>query len=58
VRSARGDVRDHVDSHESDHRLSDPFYRDVQLQSYLEIGLSREFRAAPFSTFSTASAQS
>ena len=45
MRSTRGDVRDHVDSHESDHRFSYPFYRDMQLQSYLEIGLSREFRS-------------
>jgi hypothetical protein len=55
VRPARGDERDHVDSHESDHRLCYPFYRAVQRQSYLEIGVRENFGAARFSTFSTVS---
>jgi hypothetical protein len=58
VRPPRGDVRDHVDSHEGDHRLSYPFYGAVQPQSYLEVRVRENFGAARFSTFSTVSAQS
>jgi hypothetical protein len=49
VRPTRGDERDHVDSHESDHRLCYPFYRAVQ--RHLEIGVRENFGAARFSTF-------
>ncbi len=56
MRPPRGDVRDHVDSHESDHRLSYPFYGAVQPQSYLEVRVRENFGAARFSTFSTVSA--
>jgi hypothetical protein len=58
VRPTRGDMRDHVDSQESDHRLSHPFCGGVQLQSYLEIGFRGNCGAARVSTFSTVSAQS
>jgi hypothetical protein len=42
---------DHVDSHESDYRLSYPFYGAVQPQSYLEVRVRENFGAARFSTF-------
>jgi hypothetical protein len=55
VRPPRGDVRDHVDLYESDHRLSYPFYGAVQPQNYLEVRVRENFEAARFSTFSTVS---
>src|SRR6266851_4092710 len=58
VRPPRGDVRDHVDSHESDHRFSYPFYGAVQPQGYLEVRARENFGAARFWTFSTVSANS
>jgi len=56
VRPIRGVVRDHIDSHESDHRRSYPFYRAVQRQRYLEIDHGEISGAVRFSTFSTVSA--
>jgi hypothetical protein len=58
VRPPRGDVRDHVDSPESDQRLSYPFYGAVQPRSYLEVRVREKFGVARFSTFSTVSALS
>jgi hypothetical protein len=58
VRPIRGDVWDHINPHESDHRSSHPFHGVAQRQTYLEIGPREIFEAARFSTFSTVSAQS
>jgi hypothetical protein len=57
VRPTHGDVRDHIDSHESDRRPSYPFHRAVRRQRYLKIDLREHFRAVRFSTFSTVSAR-
>jgi len=56
VRSARGDVRDHIDSHKSDHRPFYFSYRASQRQRQLKIDRRQIFEAARFSTFSTVSA--
>lgn len=58
MRPPRNDVRDHVDSLKSGHKLSYPFYGAVQPQSYLEVRVRENFEAARFSNFSTVSTNS
>jgi hypothetical protein len=55
VRPTRGDVRDHIDLHKSNHGSSYLPYRGLQQQRKLETVLREIFGAARFSTFSTAS---
>ena len=57
VRPTCADARDHIDSHESDHKPSYPFHGAVQRQTYLKTNLREYFGAVRFSTFSTVSAQ-
>src|SRR5437867_1890612 len=56
VRPTRGDVRDHIDSLESDHRPSHPFYGAFQRLRLQEFDLREIFVAVRFSPFSTVSA--
>jgi hypothetical protein len=58
VRPTRGDVRDHIDSRESDHRPSHPFYGALQRLRHQEFDLRENFGAVRFSPFSTVSAHS
>ena len=58
VRPTRGDVRDHIDSRESDHRPSHPFYGALQRLRHQEFDLRENFGDVRFSPFSTVSAHS
>jgi hypothetical protein len=57
VRPARGNVRDHIDSHKCDHRASYLPYRGAQRRRQLKNDLRETFGAAQFSTFSAISAR-
>jgi len=58
VRPARGNVRDYIGSHKSDHRPSYPPYSGLQRQRQLKTDLGEIFGAAQLSPFSTISARS
>jgi hypothetical protein len=58
VCSTRNDLRDHIDSHKSDHRPSLPSYKALQRRRQLKIDLREIFGVARFSTFSTVSTRS
>src|ERR1700682_347645 len=56
-RPARGNVRDHIGSHKSDHRPSYPPYSGLQRRRQPKTDLGEIFGAAQLSTFSTISTQ-
>jgi hypothetical protein len=58
VRRARGNVRDYIGSHKSDHRPSYPPYSGLQRRRQLKTDLGEIFGAAQLSPFSTISARS
>jgi hypothetical protein len=55
ARPARGNVRDHIDSHKSDRRPSYLSYRALQRRRQPKTDFREIFGAARFSTFSTVS---
>jgi hypothetical protein len=57
VHAARADVRDHVESKEGDHRASYASDRHLQKRRQATTVFREIWRAAQFSTFSTASAR-
>src|SRR5258708_34321281 len=58
MRSARGDVRDHIVSHRNDHRPPYLSYRSLRRRRPLKIDIRAIFGVARFSTFATVSARS
>ena len=58
MRFARGDMRDHIVSHKSDHRASYRRYGALQWRSRLKITFCEIFDVVRFSTFATKSANS
>jgi hypothetical protein len=58
MRSARGDMRDHIVSHKSDHGALYRCYGVWQWRSRLKINFCEIFGVVRFSTFATISAQS
>jgi hypothetical protein len=57
VHAARADARDHVESQEGDHRASYASDRRLQKRRQANTVFREIWRAAQFSTFSTASTQ-
>jgi hypothetical protein len=58
MRSARGDMRDHIVSPKNDHGASYERYGVLQWWSWLKIGFCEIFGVVQFSTFATVSAKS
>jgi hypothetical protein len=58
MRFARGDMRDHIVSHKSDHGAAYWRYGILRWRSWLKINICEIFGVVRFSTFATISAQS